>query len=107
MTTPHEPSLPPYGRLIAAGLSVASAMGLLLNHFAVERNSVASLLILCLAPLGLFVGLGGIVEPRVVWSIGKYGKHLPAKYKVIGVALAAAGVVVTLLLVFLIYPLGR
>lgn len=99
--------IPPYGRLIAAGLALASLIGLLLNHFMAESQTVARLMILCLAPLGVFVGLGGIVEPRIVWSIGKYGAHLPLKYKLIGGALAAAGVIATLFLVFFVYPLGQ
>jgi hypothetical protein len=99
--------LPPYGRLIAAGLVAAGVLGLVLNHFVSDRQSVASLLMLCFAPLGLFLGLGGLVEPRIMWSVGKYGKHLPVKFKIVGCVLAAAGVAVTLLLVFLVYPLGN
>lgn len=102
-----EQDLPPYGRLIAAGLALASAVGLVVNHFMAGSQQAVSLMILCLAPLGLFLGVGGIVEPKIVWSLGKYGKQLPMKYKLIGGALAAAGVVVTLLLVFFVYPLGR
>ena len=99
--------IPPHGRLIAAGMAAASASGLLLNHFLADSQQVVRLMILCFGPLGLFVGLGGIVEPRIIWSVGKYGAHLPLKYKLIGGGLAAAGVVVTLLLVFFVYPLGR
>lgn len=65
-----ELDIPPYGRLIAAGLVLASAAGLVLNHFLADAQTVARLMILGYAPLGLFVGLGGIVEPRIVWSIG-------------------------------------
>lgn len=99
--------VPPYGRLIAAGLALASLVGLILNHWLAESQLVARLMILCFGPLGLFVGLGGIVEPKIVWSVGKYGAHLPLKYKLIGGTLAAAGVAVTLVLVFFVYPLGQ
>lgn len=107
MSIPHHETVPPHGRLMAAGLMAACALGLVANHFVGAGVSVARLFILILGPAGLLLGLGGIVEPKIVWSVGKYGQHLPVKYKIIGVALAAAGVLVTLLLVFVVYPLGR
>ncbi|MCA9270434.1 MAG: hypothetical protein KDA41_18255 [Planctomycetales bacterium] len=101
-----EPSLPPYGRLIAAGMAAAAAVGLAANHFLEAPPSVARLLLLAFGPMALLLGAGGLIEPRIVWSLGKYGKDLPVVYKAIGGALAAAGLVVTLLLITLVYPLN-
>lgn len=100
-------NIPPNARFIAGGLAAASAIGLLVNHWLAESQSTVRLMILCLGPLTLLLGLGGLVEPRILWSMGKYGQHLPIQYKVIGVALGAAGVALTLILVFFVYPLGR
>lgn len=97
--------IPPYARLVSAAVAIVSALGLLLNHF-MSQTSV-SLGILCIGPLALFLGIGGAIEPKVLWSLGKYGEHLPIKYKIIGGILGGAGVLVTLLLVFVVYPLGR
>ena len=107
MTQPPLENVPPHGRLIAVGLAAAGAIGLLLNHWLAESQNTVRLLLLLLCPLALFLGLGGIIEPKILWSMGKYGKLLPIKYKLLGGVLGAAGVVVTLILVFYVYPLGR
>jgi len=98
MSNDPTQSLPPNGRLISAGMAGAAAVGLLLNHFMIESQGIAKLMILCLGPIAFFIGIGGMVEPKIVWSVGKYGKHLPVIYKVIGAALGGLGVAATLLL---------
>lgn len=98
--------MPPRGRLISAGMAGAAAIGLLIHHFTAESQNVARLLILGLGPMALFLGLGGMVEPRIVWSVGRHGKHLPGIYKVIGGSLGALGVAVTILLLLFVYPVG-
>lgn len=105
---PEQPtdSIPPYVRLAAVGLVVASAVGMLLNHFAGEIQSTARLMLLAISPIGFFLGLGGVVEPRILWALGKHGQHLPVIYKIIGGILGVVGLVVTLLLVFFVYPLA-
>ena len=104
----HEPSqpLPPNGRLISAGMAAAAAIGLLINHFMIESQHVGRLMILCFGPIALFLGIGGMVEPKILWSVGKFGKHLPVIYKLIGGALGALGVAVTILLLLFVYRLG-
>jgi hypothetical protein len=84
----------------------AAAIGMLLNHFLIESQGMARLLLLCLGPLAFFLGLGGMVEPKILWAVGKYGKHLPTTYKAIGGALGGLGVAVTLLLLLFVYRLG-
>ena len=101
-----EPELPSHGRLIAAGLATASAVGLVLNHFTVGSQNVLNLMILCIAPIGLFLGIGAMVEPKILFAVGKYGQELPAMYKIIGGALGALGIAVTILLLLFVYRLG-
>ena len=98
--------LPPNGRLISAGLTAAGAFGLLVNHFLIDSQHVGRLMILGPGPIAFFLGIGGMVEPKIVWSVGKYGKHLPAIYKVIGGVLGTAGLAVTGLLLLFVYQLG-
>lgn len=107
MSNHSNEDFPPNGRLIAAGMAAASAVGLIVNHWMAESQSTVRLMILCLGPMALFLGLGGIMEPKILWSVGKYGQSLPVKYKIIGGVLAGLGVLVTLALVFVVYPLGR
>ena len=87
-------------------MAAACLVGLAVNHFLGGGLSVARLFLLVLGPAGLLLGIGGMVEPRIVWSVGKYGQHLPVKYKVVGGALAAVGVVVSLVLAFVVYRVG-
>ena len=103
----EEPQLPSHGRLIATGLTVAAAVGLAINHFTAHSQTVVNLILLCIGPIGLFLGLGGICEPKILFAVGKYGKELPLFYKVIGGALGALGVVVTIVLMLFVYPVNR
>lgn len=97
--------IPPYVRLVSLGMAIAAGLGLVINHFAVSMQSTASLMLLTIGPLGLFLGIGGAIEPKILWSMGKYGEHLPITYKVIGFALGLAGPAVTGILL-LVYKLG-
>lgn len=105
---PQKPSqeMPPNGRLIAAGMAGAAAFGLLVNHVLIDSQHVARLMILCLGPIAFFLGLGGMIDPRILWSVGKYGKGLPASCKITGGVLGTAGVVVTILLLVFVYRLA-
>jgi len=94
--------LPDNGRSFAAVLAAAGGIGMLVNHF----SSHVNLMMLALGPILLFLGIGGIIEPKILWSVGKYGKHLPIVYRSIGVGLSALGVVVTILLLLFVYRFG-
>ncbi|WP_442509756.1 hypothetical protein SH528x_001348 [Novipirellula sp. SH528] len=106
MNNESSQPLPPNGRLISAGMAAAAAIGMLINHYTIGSQNVGRLMILCLGPIAFFLGLGGIFEPKIVWAVGKYGKHLPVIYKLIGGTLGALGVAVTLLLLLFVYRLG-
>ena len=106
MNNESSQPLPPNGRLISAGMAAAAAIGMLINHYTIGSQNVGRLMILCLGPIAFFIGLGGMVEPKIVWAVGKYGKHLPVIYKLIGGVLGALGVAVTLLLLLFVYRLG-
>ena len=106
MTRPPEQQFPPHGRLVAAGVAAAGALAMLVNHFLPGTQTVGRLLLLCLGPIALFVGVGGLVEPRIMWAVGKHGRDLPVVYKVIGGALGACGLLVTVLLLVFVYRLG-
>lgn len=96
--------IPSYARPVAIGMAVAAAVGLLVNHFAGESIGAGRLMLLCIGPMALLLGIGGAIEPKIVWALGNYGQHLPVMYKVIGGCLAISGLIVTLLLIFVVYP---
>ena len=100
-----ETKLPNNGRLIAAGLSVAASMALVINHFMAGTQNILNLVIICVGPIGLFPGIGGLIEPKILFSVGKYGTHLPFVYKLIGGILGILGVLGTILLLLFDYPL--
>ena len=90
------------------GPAICAALGagsLVVNHLSAERNGALWLGILFLAPMFTFLGLGGLVYPRILWSIGPRGKRLPSDVKVVGACLAMAGVAVSAALTFLVYRL--
>lgn len=95
----------PRGRTGPATCAAIGAGLLAVNHFSATRSGAIWLGILFLAPMFTFLGLGGLIDPRIFWSIGPRGKHLPSGIKVIGACLAMAGVGVSVVLVFLVYRL--
>ena len=96
---------PENGRTISALLCGAGLVALIVNHFIAKSGQVIYLFPVFLGPMGVFLGAGGIVDPNIVWSIGKYGKHLPVKYKLAGLGLALLGVCVSAFLAFRVYRL--
>jgi hypothetical protein len=88
-------------------MALAALVGLAVNHVAGPMPTIGRLLILCFGPLGLMLGIGGLIEPKIMWAVGKYGKTLPGIYKISGALLVAAGVIITILLVVFVYPLGE
>ncbi len=84
------PRIPEHGRLLAAVLCGGGVIYLVPVFF---------------GPMFCFLGAAGMVEPKIVWSVGKYGKHLPVHFKVIGVALAVLGLAVSAFLALRVYHL--
>lgn len=99
--------IPWFARYVSLAVAVLSTLGLILNHSMATANSSVSLGLLCIAPLGMFLGIGGAIEPKILWSMGKYGEHLPVKYKVIGGILGVAGLALTFFLALVVYRFGR
>lgn len=93
-------------RLISVGLFFAGLLLLVVNHITSVMNSEVYLAALGLGPIALMLGLAGVISPNILRSAGKYGKHLPLRYKLAAGVFGFAGVAICLLLVFVVYPLG-
>ena len=78
-------------------------MLLLLHHW----NAVANREVYPAAALffATFAGLsaGGVVDPRIFYASGKYGKHLSLTYKVLAGVSATIGFVCGMYLMFTVY----
>jgi len=94
-------------RLVAGGMIIGSMLLLGLNHATAVMNDEVYLFALALGPFALTLGIAGLISPNVLRAAGKHGKHLPLGYKSTAAAFGLAGLLLCLLLVFVVYPLGR
>jgi hypothetical protein len=85
----------PKGRTAPALVATIGAAFLIVDHLTLAHGGSFSLAIVFLAPMFTLLGLGGLVDPRIVWSIGPRGKSLPTGIKVVGACLAMAGIAVS------------
>ena len=60
-----------------------------------ERFGIKGLVILALGPFVVFYGLAALVDPNIVRAVGKYGKHLSTRYKIIGGVIGVAALAVS------------
>jgi hypothetical protein len=90
---------------LGPALCTAGGVGLLVVNHLTARGGVLWLAIVFLAPMVTLLGIGGLIDPRVLWSIGPRGKLLPRAIRIAGGCLALAGIVVSAVLVFAVYGL--
>jgi len=95
----------PRGRIVPAICAAIGAGLLAINHFSAARDGAIWIFILFLAPMFTLLGLGGLVDPRILWSIGPRGKLLPKGVRLLGAGLAVAGIAVSAALILLVYRL--
>ncbi len=93
-------------RLVSGGML---ALGLLVSIGSLAMEAAGGgiyLFAVALAPLMLILGVAGLISPNVVRAVGKYGGHLPWKYKAIGWALGGVYVVILILLMVGLFLAG-
>ena len=95
-----DQQIPPYGRLASAGVFAVGVIAMGLNHLLYHVDGSVYLFLLFLGPPMACLGLGGLIEPKIAFSAGKYGTHLSWHYKLIAAGLLAIGVVVAIALAF-------
>ena len=113
MTNSNEPLPPapnntggaPPNRMPALLVVVVAGGLLALNHYEAVSDGKVYLWLIFMAPLFLFLGIGGLIDPRILWSIGPKGQHFPMRIKVIGGLLAVAGLLVSAYLALGVYRL--
>jgi len=96
----------PVMRGVSCGLAAAGLV-MLVGNFMLDRTmGQIYILPLILAPLGLILGIAGVISPNVVRAAGKYGGHLSWHYKAIAAALLVLSLVASGLLVLGFYAAG-
>ncbi|MCW3051713.1 MAG: hypothetical protein JWN14_883 [Chthonomonadales bacterium] len=94
---------PPPTRLVALGFAVGAGVCLVLNHYEAMNSGKIYMWILFIAPMIFFLGVGGLIDPRILWSIGQHGRHFPTRIKLVGGMLAIAGLIVSAYLALGVY----
>ena len=99
-TSPLDPTL---GRKIPVLFLVGSLAGIVWHHWhVITTQDVRPKLLLLLTAVAGFA-LAGVVQPRVFWSIGKYGRHLPTSMRVVALLAAAIGFAVGMWALLMLY----
>lgn len=60
-----------------------------------EKIDIKGLIILAFGPFAVFYGFAALVDPNIVRAVGKYGKHLSMRYKIIGGVIGVAALAVS------------
>ena len=90
----------------AAYVFLAAGVVLLaVNHWNVMDQHRAFLWAVLIGPTALFLGVAGVINPKIVLAAGKYGKDLPSSLKAIAVILVVAGLACSALLALVVYQL--
>jgi hypothetical protein len=73
------------------------------NHWVFVSDQEYYVALVALGPLTAMIGLGGLVEPRLIMAIGVHGKALPFRLRLAGHLLVFAGLATSVALVFFVY----
>ncbi len=76
------------------------------NHWSAINSQCYYPFIIYFCPLLAMIGLGGIIDPRIMDAMGAEGKSYPMRFKVLGIAFALAGGVFALYLAKFVYVMG-
>ncbi len=71
-------------RLVCGGMLGMGLILVLASFFLEAATGTVYLAAVLMVPLTLVVGIAGLISPNVVRAMGKYGGHLPFRYKALG-----------------------
>jgi predicted Zn finger-like uncharacterized protein len=93
-------------RLVCCGMLALGLVVLVATAAMQAVQGVVSLTILMLTPLMFVLGIAGLISPNVVRACGKYGGHLPPRYKAIGWGLMGLSFVLMMLILVGLFAAG-
>ncbi|MFO0819096.1 MAG: hypothetical protein U1A77_14215 [Pirellulales bacterium] len=76
-------------------------LGMLAAAFGQKQMTTGGATLLGIGPFGLFYAIAALIDPNIVRAAGKYGKHLPARYKMIAGAIGVVALITGLTLSYL------
>lgn len=88
-------------RLGALVLIPLVILGMLAAAFGQKQMTTGGATLLGIGPFGLFYAIAALIDPNIVRAAGKYGKHLPARYKMIAGAIGVVALITGLTLSYL------
>jgi len=83
---------------------LVGVFALAFNHYLKMSDGKGHLYLTLLAPHPVFLGLGGLIDPRVIWSLRAEGRIYPWRVRGFGVLLTVASMAVAVYLVLYVYP---
>jgi hypothetical protein len=84
-------------------MTVCAAALFAVNHALALTQGHVFIAVPLVAPFVFLLGLAGLIDPRVAWSIGPRGQHLPAGVKAVGIGLLVAGLAISYYLLVYVY----
>ncbi len=97
-STEHSPK-----RTWAYVAIVVGVAGLACNHFVASVRGQMALMILTLCPFLVSMGIGGLIDPRIIWSIRAEGRIYPWWVRAIGGFLAVSSIAISAVLILVVY----
>jgi len=90
-------------RIGAAALLPIIGLGMLAALFAMQDLTMGAVVIIGLGPFAIFYGIAALIDPNIVRAAGKFGTHLPVRYKLIALGVGLAALVCSLGLMYVVW----
>ncbi len=99
------PSPPLAPRVIALGVLTLGVVGMGINEWMSAARGEVYLIAILACPAMALLGLAGLVDPRLLWSIGEHRKTYPRWVRATGIALVVLGLACSAALALWRYPI--
>ena len=86
----------------AVGLPIV-VLGMLAALFAMRDLNLGAVFIVAFGPFGICFGLAALVDPDIVRAAGKFGGHLPARYRLIAGLIGLVALLGSLALAYVVW----
>jgi hypothetical protein len=89
-------------RIGAAVVIPVALLGMLLAFFAMQGMTMGAVIVVGLGPFAIFYGIAALFDPNIARAAGKFGTHLPRRYKQIAFFVGVVALACSLGLSFLL-----
>ena len=83
------------GAIVCLPLAI---LGLVLTVATCNKPDIARLLLIVFGPFAVTYSIAALIDPNLVRAVGKYGKHLSLRYKLVSSVFGIVAVIIALLL---------